>query len=251
MAFRVERSGGKGRPVETVATGATADGDDFHPRLDLFVDVLDRDHARRAAEDEGVVNVGIVELDRPADRGDAHAVAVVAHAADDAAHHAERMDDILGLDVVHRGVRCAEAEDVERADRLGALARPEDVADDPAESGVGAGVGLDCTRVVVRFGLQADREIFIEGDETGIVVESGEDEARLAVKNALRDIADVGLEERIDRLGLAVDRVGDRGAEDTVLAMLAPGLGDDLELHVGGLALPAAVDLLDREHVLA
>ena len=55
----------------------------------------------------------------------------------------------------------------------------------------------------------------------------------------------------MDSLGFSVDRMLDGGPKNSMLAVLAPGLGDDFEFHVGGLASPVRVDFLHRQHVLA
>ena len=81
--------------------------------------------------DEGVAGVGGGEGDFAADGGDAEAVAVAADAGDDAFEEAL----VAGL------VEGAEAEGVEEGD--GAGAHGDDVADDAADAGGCALVGLD------------------------------------------------------------------------------------------------------------
>ena len=105
------------------------------------------------------------------------------------------MDDVLGFDIVHRGVGCTEAEDIERTDRFGPLPRPENVANDPAKAGIGAGVGFDRTGMIVRLGFKANREIFVEGDETRVVMEGGKHKPGFRVEDALRDIPNVSFEK--------------------------------------------------------
>ena len=54
------------------------------PGLRLLVAAVHRDQADGAAEDQRIAQVALVEADGAVDRRDAHAVAVVAHAGDDA-----------------------------------------------------------------------------------------------------------------------------------------------------------------------
>ena len=114
-----------------------------------------RDQADVAAVDQRVAEVALVEEHRAVDGGDAHAVAVVAHAGDHALHHAPRVQH-AGRHLVRGQVGRAEAEDVGVGDRLGAQAGADRVADDAADAGGRAAVRLDGRRVVVRLDLEAD-----------------------------------------------------------------------------------------------
>ncbi len=88
-------------------------------------------------------------------------------------------------------------------------------------------------------------DLVVEGDHAGVVVEHRDQPgAAVALPQPAVDLlgqaADVGGEQRADGLGRAVAlAVGDRGVEDLVLAVLAPGLGQALELDVGGGAAEA------------
>ena len=81
--------------------------------------------------DERVAEVGLVEDGLAADVGQAEAVAVAADAGHDPGQHAGGVG----------GVERAEAQRVHHRDRAGA--HREDVADDAADAGGGALVGLD------------------------------------------------------------------------------------------------------------
>jgi hypothetical protein len=103
------------------------------------------------------VLVGGLELDLAADVRDADAVAVVAHALDDAC---EQVPLALGAEL-------AEAERVEDRDR----ARPhgEDVAQDAADAGGRALERLDRRRVVVALDLQRHGEAVADVDHAGVL----------------------------------------------------------------------------------
>ena len=117
-----------------------------------------------------------------------------------------------------------EAQHVGDGDR--AVAGAEDVADHAADPGVGAAEGLDRRRVVVRLRLQRQRGAVEERDDPGV---AGERRAHELGADPLGDVAQLA-QQRCDRP--AVDR--DRGSERLVGAMLAPRLGERLQLDVGG-----------------
>ena len=111
-------------PVDAVAAGPAADGDDPVARLDLLERHAPRHHAHGAAEDQRVGQVAGVDDQGPVDGGDAHPVAVVAHAGDDPLEHALGMEHAGGK-LIGRQVGRGHAEDVGVADRLGAQAGAE------------------------------------------------------------------------------------------------------------------------------
>src|SRR5260370_30516081 len=88
----------------------------------------------------GVVGVALVEIDRAAKGGGAEGVPVAADAGDDA------------VEVMARTWQWAEAQRVEQGD--GPCSHRDDVADDAADPGRRALVGLDGGGMVVRFDLE-------------------------------------------------------------------------------------------------
>ena len=141
--------------MDAVASGAAADGDDQIAVARLLVAAIDRDQADRAAVNQRIAQVALIEADGAVDGGNAHAVAVIAHAGDDALHHLERVQHAR-RQRLRRRVRRREAEHIGVADRLRSQAGAERIADDAAQAGVGAAVRLDRRRVIVRFHLEAD-----------------------------------------------------------------------------------------------
>ena len=99
--------------------------------------VLVAQHPDAQRVDEGVAQIGGVELHLAADVWQAQAVAVPADSRDDT------RSDAVGVGRIER----AEPQRVHHADRPGS--HREDVADDAADSRCRALVGLDETRVVV------------------------------------------------------------------------------------------------------
>jgi hypothetical protein len=142
-----------------VAAGLGADIDDRiadarRGRIEDPVGVGDSDGHR---VDQDVAVIGGVEIHLAADRGDSHAIAVAADPGDDS-----------GDQMAHPGViGPAEAERVEIGHR--ARAHREDVAQDSADSGRGALIGLDVGRVVVALHLEDRGLIVADVDHAGIL----------------------------------------------------------------------------------
>ena len=86
-----EFGGGKRGPVDAVATGAPAEQNDSVAGPGGLADAVSRDQPDAAAEHQRVGEVPLVEVHRPVDRGNPHAVAVVADAGDDAFENARGM----------------------------------------------------------------------------------------------------------------------------------------------------------------
>ena len=159
------------RAVDTVAARTAADRDDEVALLRRALHAAARHQADAAAVDERVADIVVVEVDGAVERGDAHAVAVVAHARDDLREDAVRIEAPL-RHLCDVGVR--DAEDIGRRDRLGAEARADDVADAAADPRRSAAVGLDRARAVVRLALEAHGVGVVERDDARVVDEHRE-----------------------------------------------------------------------------
>jgi hypothetical protein len=130
--------------------------------------VLFAQHADAQRVDERVAGVGRVEHDLAADVGQAQAVAVAADAGDDPGQHAAGVG----------GVGRAEAQRVHHGDR--ARAHRQDVADDAADAGGRALVGLDVGRVVVRLDLEGHRPAVADVDHAGVLADARRAAARIS-----------------------------------------------------------------------
>src|SRR5699024_8355526 len=195
--------------------------------------------------DQRVALVAVVEDDLATDVGQAQGVAVAADARDDSGQHAGGVRVVDGT----------EAKGVHHRDRAGA--HRHDVADDPADAGGRALVGLDVTRVVVGLDLEGDRPALADVDDAGVLSDAGEG---LAERGLARQVAEA-LEVDLARLVGAVlgphDRVhrqlGARGvpaeglADALVLVLLEAEVGPGL-LGVGGG--PGAGDGVQGAHGL-
>ena len=212
---------------------------------------IDRDQADGAAVDQRIAQVALVEADRAIDRGDAHAVAVIAHAGDDAFQHLEGMQHAR-RQRLRRRVRRREAEHVGVADRLRSQAGAERIADDAAQARVRAAVGLDGRRVIVRLDLEADVITVVEAHDAGVVGEDADAPVVGAEPAAdlLRRPEDRLLEQIVEMPDAAVvfDEL-DTALEGLVRAMLRPRLRQRLQLHVGRIAAQLAEMRLDGPHL--
>ena len=129
-------------------------------RRDLQVAVPHHPHAERV--DQRISRVARVEVELAADVGQAQAVPVKRDAADHAGQHPAGVG----------GRGWPEPERVHHRDR--ARAHREDVADDAANAGGGALMGLHVRRVVVRFDLEGDRVALADVHHSGVMADARE-----------------------------------------------------------------------------
>src|SRR5437867_1320763 len=126
--------------MNSIAAGASAHDNDGIVRAGRLFDFIARDQADAAAEDEGVSDVAVVEINGAVDGGDAHAVAVIAHAGDYLLEDPPRVDNAFGQGFL---IRIRDAEDVGVGDRFGGQSGAEDVPDDAADAGGASAIRFD------------------------------------------------------------------------------------------------------------
>ena len=155
----VELGRGHGGAVDAVAAGLGAEIDDGQAdALGLRIeDLVGFGDAGGEGVDEDVAVVAAVEIDLAADGRHAERIAVAADAGDDAG------DEMAGLRVIGR----AEAQRVQRRDRP--RAHGEDVAQDAADAGRRALIGLDEGRVVVALHLEDHGQPVADVDDAGVL----------------------------------------------------------------------------------
>ena len=163
-----ERRAGQHRgPADAVGSGGGPEQDHLVPRpasrRDLQVAVPHHAHAERV--DQRVSRVARVEVQLPADVGQAEAVPVEGDAADHAGQHPARVGGRGG----------PEPERVHHRHR--ARAHGEDVADDPADAGRRALIRLHVGRVVMRLDLEGDRVALADVDHARVVPDAREQRA--------------------------------------------------------------------------
>ena len=250
FTFVSQLGGRERRAVNAVASRAASHRDDEVAGMDLLLDLADRDHRGRAAIDQRVTEVSLVEEHRPVDGRDAHAVAVVAHARDDALHHGLRVQSPR-RQRIERRVGRSETEDVRVENRPGPETRAEWIADHAAEARVGTAIRFDGRRMVVRFDLEADMLLVVELHDARIVLEDADAPIVLAEPLANLDRrAEDGLFEHVleDPLTVFV-AVADAALQRLVRAVFAPRLSDRFEFDVGWIALLLDPVLLDGLHL--
>ena len=145
--------------MNTVAAGLRAD---IHHRIanplgEAGKNPLLVDQAERKSVDENVGVVASVEVTLAADGGHANAITIAADAGDHAG------DKVAGA----RMIDGAKAQRIERSD--GPRAHGENIAQDAADAGRRALVGLDERRMVVAFHLERHGKPFANINDPGIL----------------------------------------------------------------------------------
>ncbi|KAF5037391.1 hypothetical protein DSECCO2_565120 [anaerobic digester metagenome] len=237
--------------MDAVLADAAAGHDDAVAREGPLLVARPAGHGGRhgadgAAEDQGFAQEALVEDDGAVDRRDARLVAAVLHALAYALEDAARVQQARRQLAFMEGG--GEAEHVGVAQEVGAHARAHGVAVHADDAGQCSAVWVQGRGAVVGLDLDADVHVVAEADDAGVVLEHGQAEIVLAhaLAKLLRAALDEGLVEAVDlgRGAVLAVLVGDAGAEDLVLAVLGPGLGQAFELGVrgrGGQALGLAV----------
>ena len=169
LAVLVEFSARHGGAVDAVAAGFGADIDHgvAHAGGGGGEDAVGLEDAHGHGIDQRVAVIGGVEIDLAAHGGHAHAIAIAANAADHA------IEDAAGAG--QAGV--AKAQRVEVGD--GARPHGEDIAQNAAHAGGGAGIGLDEAGVVVAFHLEDGGQAFTDIDHPGVFAGADQHPGRL------------------------------------------------------------------------
>ncbi len=235
--------------VNAVAAGAPAQSHDMIAGLWLFEGKLLRQDAHVAAIDQRVAQVAAIEIHGAVDCGNAHAVAVVAHTGHDSLHDPAGMEH-SGRQSVGRLIGRRETKHVGVADRLGAHAGAQGIANHATDASVRAAIGLEGRGMIVRFNFKADVVTIVEANHSGVVFEHAHAPITLAqlAANLLRGGKD-GFFEHILKLPLAtIIAISDPPGECLVAAMFAPGLRHGFQLDIRGLAPQRAKMRLDGAH---
>ena len=169
----------------------------------------------------------------------AELVSVVGHAGDHAGPNHPRVQH-TGRQIINRKIGWPEAQNVGQCDRSGTHA--EHVAHHPTDARVGAAERFNSRRVVVGLGLDGEIEMIIERHDAGVVDERGVYPRRVDLIGGSPQL----LQQR-HRCGAVSE--GDPSAERFVVAVLAPGLGDHLQLDVRRLAIKLAIVVGDGRHL--
>ena len=166
-----------GGAVNAVAPGFRAEIDDRHAdaRRGGIKNLVRLGDADRHGVDQAIAVIAAVEAHLAADRRHAKRIAVAADAGDHAA------DEVAGLRIVW----IAEGERVEAGNRP--RAHGENVAQNAADAGRRALIGLDVTRVVVALHLEHDREPVADVDDAGILARPLNHPRRLGRQRAQMD----------------------------------------------------------------
>src|SRR5579884_610512 len=182
--------------MDTIAARAPAEDDDQVARLRLMGMTAMGQDAQAAAEDQRVVDIAWLVENGAVYRGNAHLVAVVAHAIHDAFGDAARREYAVRQPIGRRGER-AEAEYVGAGNRLRRDA--QHVANHAAYAGTGSAERLYRRGMVVRLDLEGDVVRWREADNAGVVAESRDQPVWPDLFGSTHDVA---LEQAVDSLAL-------------------------------------------------
>ena len=219
----VHGHGRKGRPADPVASGRPADDQNTVSGLRPAQFVIAPEHlADATAEDERIGGVTGIVKDGTGHGGHAHFVAVVGYPLDHSLLDDRGVEHAIRQIVMVEFAR-TEAKDVGQGHRAGGSSK--DVADHATHPGIGSAKGLDCTRVVVRFGLDGEPHTVGKSHDTGVAVEGGDDERSLHCACRLAQLA----QEGHDLALIGLDACG-KGLVGTVVT---PGLRDGFQFGVG------------------
>ena len=219
----VHRQRRERRAADPVAAGAATEHDDAVARVRAGEGRTIVGDTDAPGEHQRVGGVGGVVQHGAGDGRQTDLVAVVGDAVDHALADPQRVEGAVG-DVGERDVGRPEAQDVGDRDR--AVGGAEHVADHAADTGVGAAERFDRRRVVVGLGLEGDRRARPVGDDARVADERRPHERR---GDGVRAAPQHGEQRRPFVAGVGHERRPER----LVRAVLAPRLGDGLELDVG------------------
>ena len=163
--------------VDAVAAGLRAEIDDRHVHAGSrrIEDLVGVGEAHRHRVDEDIAVIAGVETHLPAHRRHAERIAVAADAGDHAGNQMPRL----------RMLRRAEAQRIEARDRP--RAHGEDVAQNAADAGGRALIGLDIARVVVALHLEHHRLAVADVDHAGVLARSLDHPGRLGRQSPQMD----------------------------------------------------------------
>ncbi len=227
--------------MNAIAARAAPERDDPVARQDALDRLTARQDANRSAKHQRIGQIGAINGEGPIDGGDSHPIAVVANAGDHPSQHPPGMDDARRHGIRIQ-IRRSHAEHVGIADRLGAQAGAERIANHPAKTRIRTAVRVDRRGVVVGFDLETNVKMIIEPDDSGIITENTH---QPIAGQLVRRTKDRLLEQIVDRLAVEADQA----AERLVRTVLAPGLCHGFELAIRGLAADLGEVALDRSHL--
>ena len=180
LLFRalVELFAGHGRAVDAVAAGLGADiNDGVAGAAGLAVeDLVLADQTEREGVHQRIARIAGLKLGFAAQIRHAEAVAVAGHAADDAFNNGVVLLDEL-LVVVGQPALIGDGAEAERIhDGKGTRAHRKDVAQNAADAGGRALIGLDVAGVVVRLDLEGAGPAVPDVDDAGVLSRTLHDE---------------------------------------------------------------------------
>src|SRR5262249_47534768 len=133
--------------MNAVAAGAAAENDNKVAVMRPLVAAVHGYQTHRAAKNQRIAQISFVEKDGAVYSRNTNAVAVVAHASDDAGHDFARVQH-AGGQRLRRHIGRGKAEDIGVANWLGAQTGAEYIANYAAEAGIRSAIRLDGGRMI-------------------------------------------------------------------------------------------------------
>ena len=237
--------------MDAVAAGTAAQGYHAVTGMNHLLNHPPGDQPYRPAIDQRVADIPLVKIKGSAGRWYAHPVAVIAHTGNHPSQHPQGMQR-AGGQLIHGKIGRAEAEDIRIDDRLGAQPRTQSVPQNPSDPRPRPSIRLDSGGMVVGLHLEGDTVVIIEGHDSRVVLEDREAEGSLLLLHQLPGRSGYRVLEKIfvgNPLAIGPLMLNP-GSQGLVAAMLAPGLGDGLELDVSRRPALCLKMIPDRTHLI-
>ena len=155
--------------MNSIATSTASNCYDDITHLHRAMRAIARHHANTTSKNKWIPDVSIIEPHCSIESWNAHAISIIANARNDLRQNAFRRDATARN---RRKICVGDAKNIRGCDRLRPLPCCDDVAYTTTDSCCRATIRFDCTWMIVRFNLKANRILVIECDHSRVVNEN-------------------------------------------------------------------------------
>ena len=155
--------------MNSIATSTASNCYDDITHLHRAMRAIARHHANTTSKNKWIPDVSIIEPHCSIESWNAHAISIIANARNDLRQNAFRRDATARN---RRKICVGDAKNIRGCDRLRPLPCCDDVAYATTDSSCRAAIRFDCTWMIVRFNLKANRILVIECDHSRIINEN-------------------------------------------------------------------------------
>ena len=156
--------------MNSVATSTPSNCDDDITHLHRAMREIARHHADTTSKHKWIADVSIIEPYCSIQRWNPHAISIIANTRNNLRQHALRRDATARN---RREICVGDTKNIRRCDRLRPLPCCDDVTNATTDSSCRATIRFDCTWMIVRFDLEANRILIVECDHARVVNENG------------------------------------------------------------------------------